>query len=146
MTYIQYNTNPKSLSGRRIHRLVTHLMISILVSACSPTTSEPGKKSIELDVYEINNDLVQIIIDDEVLSYVHENPKRFKGMYFYILERFEKGSGRYFYVYGVEIEDNTSLIEPGCGWFERGEYQFVVAESAEKYFKNTTGAIKIALV
>ena len=81
MTYIQYNTNPKSLSGRRIHRLVTHLMISILVSACSPTTSEPGKKSIELDVYEINNDLVKIIIDDEVLSYVHENPQFFCEMH-----------------------------------------------------------------
>ena len=57
-------------------------MISILVSACSPTTSEPGKKSIELDVYEIKNDLILNIIDSEVLSYVHKNPKRFKGMYF----------------------------------------------------------------
>ena len=66
-------------------------MIIILVSACFSATPEPGEKTVELDVYEIKNDLILNIIDSEVLSYVHKNPKRFKGMYFDIVEEYEKG-------------------------------------------------------
>ena len=137
MTHFQYNTSSRSLSGGRVQRLVSHFMIIILVSACFSATPEPGEKTVELDVYEIKNDLILNIIDSEVLSYVHKNPKRFKGMYFDIVEEFEKGYGRYFYVYGTEIERSLSYVDPECGWFKRGGYQFVVRGSAEKYFRKT---------
>ena len=52
-------------------------------------------------------------------------------------EEFEKGYGRYFYVYGTEIERSLSYVDPECGWFKRGGYQFVVRGSAEKYFRKT---------
>ncbi len=137
MTHFKHNTSPGLLSGGRIQRLAIHFMIIILVSACSPTTPEPGEQSVELDVYEIRNDLILNIIDSEVLSYVHKNPKRFKGMYFDIMEEFEKGYGRFFYVYGIDIDRSLSYVDPGCGWFERGGYQFVIRGSAEKYFRKT---------
>ncbi len=137
MAHILCNASSLSLSRGRIQRLAIHFMIIILVSACSPTTPEPGEQSVELDVYEIRNDLILNIIDSEVLSYVHKNPKRFKGMYFDIMEEFEKGYGRFFYVYGIDIDRSLSYVDPGCGWFERGGYQFVVRRSAEKYFRKT---------
>ena len=145
--------NRTTLISAAIQEKVSSLLLAVIISAVfaavlishycfQPDSFQMYKTletSAELKVCEIKSKIVQDIIDNEVLPYANTHTRDFKNMYFYIDLTDEGKEGKWLWLYGTDIHNSDIRLTSNDGWFECGNYQFVVSRSARKYFRYKRG-------
>lgn len=124
------------------HRFILIIFIAAaLLALCGcnsvDDSTASGPKTVQLRTYEIASPVMERIIDDVIIPDMIA--ARNGDEYMIVLDIIPENGQDCLYADAWQTDFCYDYIKKGWGWFKRGSYQFIIEDSAKKYFRKTDG-------
>jgi len=122
----------------KVHN-ITLIIIFFIICSCAQIddSTVSGPKTVQLRNYEIASPVMERIIDDVIIPDL--NSKWNHDGYMVVLGIIPENGQDCLYAESWQTDFCFYYIKKNWGWFKRGSYQFIIEDSAKKYFRKTEG-------